>query len=414
MSEQNSRDDLEKACAAGNVFACQMLKNKTPMESRGMKMREGGLLADSSRTWRMEATYPEFQKGIANKTVNPTAPKVEETFMYSPLQAGYAEGGEVDNFMDTTGSMLQPEVPLNFEDEVLMEDEMLMEEENGLSPEQEEVLGQAMSDYPELEEILDILESETSTDEFMGDGQVDGPGTETSDSIPAMLSDGEFVFTAKSVKQLGVDKLRKMMSKAEMDYDEGEAKQEYAQMGDEGFAAGGYSLMKRPKYEEGGKIRTKKTGPAGKTYSSREISDIVRQLGIDEEQISTHIVRLGNGRFKIKNLDLSAFGFNDGGPVDRHISRNQAKETLGQKAIRIGMNALRMIDRPRAALGRGVDRAIDTWNTPQHSMADPVGYEIYLKRKKEEDENRARAQAEAELNMRAGTKPSSLLDGKDF
>jgi hypothetical protein len=34
-------------------------------------------------------------------------------------------------------------------------------------------------------------------------GQISGPGTETSDSIPAMLSDGEFVMTAKAVKALG-------------------------------------------------------------------------------------------------------------------------------------------------------------------------------------------------------------------
>jgi hypothetical protein len=34
-------------------------------------------------------------------------------------------------------------------------------------------------------------------------GQISGPGTETSDSIPAMLSDGEFVMTAKAVRGLG-------------------------------------------------------------------------------------------------------------------------------------------------------------------------------------------------------------------
>ena len=34
-------------------------------------------------------------------------------------------------------------------------------------------------------------------------GQISGPGTETSDDIPAMLSDGEFVMTAKAVKALG-------------------------------------------------------------------------------------------------------------------------------------------------------------------------------------------------------------------
>jgi hypothetical protein len=35
------------------------------------------------------------------------------------------------------------------------------------------------------------------------DGQIDGPGTETSDDIPAMLSDGEFVMTAKAVRGAG-------------------------------------------------------------------------------------------------------------------------------------------------------------------------------------------------------------------
>ena len=34
-------------------------------------------------------------------------------------------------------------------------------------------------------------------------GAIAGPGTATSDSIPAMLSDGEFVMTAKAVRGAG-------------------------------------------------------------------------------------------------------------------------------------------------------------------------------------------------------------------
>ena len=34
-------------------------------------------------------------------------------------------------------------------------------------------------------------------------GGVNGPGTETSDAIPAMLSDGEFVMTGKAVRGAG-------------------------------------------------------------------------------------------------------------------------------------------------------------------------------------------------------------------
>jgi hypothetical protein len=41
-------------------------------------------------------------------------------------------------------------------------------------------------------------------------GDVSGPGTSTSDSIPAMLSDGEFVLNKESVDHFGLDKLKKM------------------------------------------------------------------------------------------------------------------------------------------------------------------------------------------------------------
>jgi hypothetical protein len=39
---------------------------------------------------------------------------------------------------------------------------------------------------------------------YMGGGNVSGPGTKTSDSIPAMLSDGEYVIKADSVQKYGV------------------------------------------------------------------------------------------------------------------------------------------------------------------------------------------------------------------
>jgi TP901 family phage tail tape measure protein len=43
-----------------------------------------------------------------------------------------------------------------------------------------------------------------------GGGKITGPGTGTSDDIPAMLSNGEYVIRAKAVKALGVDTLDKM------------------------------------------------------------------------------------------------------------------------------------------------------------------------------------------------------------
>jgi hypothetical protein len=56
--------------------------------------------------------------------------------------------------------------------------------------------------------------------EFTGSGEIEGPGTGVSDSIPARLSDGEFVFTRKATDQIGADKLQKMMDDAEREFDQ--------------------------------------------------------------------------------------------------------------------------------------------------------------------------------------------------
>ena len=93
---------------------------------------------------------------------------------------------------------------------------------SALSEDEEKVLDDAVEMFPELEGIIPKI----SATEFTEDGEVEGPGTGTSDSIPALLSDGEFVFTAKAVKHLGVDKLRKMMKDAEAAYDSGMQNQE--------------------------------------------------------------------------------------------------------------------------------------------------------------------------------------------
>jgi len=107
-----------------------------------------------------------------------------------------------------------------------------------LSMDDETILEQALEDYPQLMDIIPkmLMAAQPNmvggVEEFTGEGEVEGPGTGTSDSVPAMLSDGEFVITAKAVKQIGVDKLRKMMKKAEDDYDKDMNIQEEQQMED--------------------------------------------------------------------------------------------------------------------------------------------------------------------------------------
>jgi hypothetical protein len=86
-----------------------------------------------------------------------------------------------------------------------------------LSDEEVDYVNKALEEDDKLSTLIDKLV--LSSTEFTGEGEVNGPGTGTSDDIPARLSDGEFVFTKKAVDQLGVEKLEEMMKDAETEYD---------------------------------------------------------------------------------------------------------------------------------------------------------------------------------------------------
>jgi len=90
------------------------------------------------------------------------------------------------------------------------------------SGDEEKATGKSMPDYPEGKVRLgtgrigdkrynlnDPVERQSyftanqNRGLFAGGGEVEGPGTGTSDSVPARLSDGEFVVTAKAVRGAG-------------------------------------------------------------------------------------------------------------------------------------------------------------------------------------------------------------------
>ena len=182
----------------------------------------------------------EAAKNIQPKQQMAIGGQVTEKYAQQPDYQAYAEGDiveeedtdmeenmdmEEDMSMEDDISLLEP---MGMEDEMPMDEEEDMEEEDygdmdaiidtsALSEEEEKILDDAVDMHPELEAIIPKLVAT----EFTEDGEVEGPGTGTSDSIPALLSDGEFVFTAKAVKNIGVDKLRKMMKQAEESYDAG-------------------------------------------------------------------------------------------------------------------------------------------------------------------------------------------------
>jgi len=65
-----------------------------------------------------------------------------------------------------------------------------------------------------LSDIIDRVVFQRA--KFYGGGLVIGYDKRgRADEIPAQLQDGEFVFTAKAVKEIGVDKLYKMLNEAE-------------------------------------------------------------------------------------------------------------------------------------------------------------------------------------------------------
>ena len=153
--------------------------------------------------------------------------KEKNTWAKTPIETkrryGKQEGGEaVEGQMDDLMMMSE-------EEEMVPDEEM---EDNyidfivgeSLTPEDEEYLLTALEQDDRLSMIFDQVVETAS--EFAGSGPVEGPGTGMSDSIPARLSDGEFVITSKATEEIGPDKLQSMMEQAETDADARQMRQE--------------------------------------------------------------------------------------------------------------------------------------------------------------------------------------------
>lgn len=223
-------------------FGAGDISTKELVEMRKMEQLEAMKDSGLPLTDEQEAALEEYkasknikaqQMAIGGVVGNESISKYNQR----PDYQAYAEGDVVEDEMPDEDmppmeelkveeeSLLQPmgmddEMPMDDEEDISDEDLEGMDaiiDTSALSDEEEQLLDEAVEMHPELEAIIPKLVAT----EFTEDGEVEGPGTGTSDSIPALLSDGEFVFTAKAVKNIGVDKLRKMMKQAEADYDAG-------------------------------------------------------------------------------------------------------------------------------------------------------------------------------------------------
>ena len=226
-------DDLSQAKSIKDKL---IEKNIKKLENQ----KEIFLDIDPAKSKEIERQIEELKKklsikkaatgGLLKMSIGGTAGTSERYDRRKDYQA-YAEGDMVEDesLMTPTGmnteemdGIAEANMEMEAEDNMDMGDMDAVVDTSALSEEEEKVVDDAVEMFPELEAIIPKIVAT----EFTDDGEVEGPGTGTSDSIPALLSDGEFVFTAKAVKHIGVDKLRKMMKDAEAAYDSGMQSQE--------------------------------------------------------------------------------------------------------------------------------------------------------------------------------------------
>ena len=166
--------------------------------------------------------------------------KAEGGSLLVPPEMGIEPEMPVDTFTPEEQAMAEEsQVP----DDQMEDDYMGFVLDESLDETEQEYLMGALESDPRLSEIFDKVV--TTASEFSGAGEVEGPGDGVSDSIPARLSDGEFVVTEEATSEIGADNLQTMMDDAERK----------ASGGKVGLAEGGllgnpYGSLTTPQQEE--------------------------------------------------------------------------------------------------------------------------------------------------------------------
>jgi len=136
--------------------------------------------------------------------------KAEGGSLLVPPEMGMEEEMPVDTFTPEEQAMAEEsQVP----DDQMEDDYMGFVLDESLDETEQQYLMGALESDSRLSEIFDKVIMTAS--EFSGAGEVEGPGTGVSDSIPARLSDGEFVITEEATSEIGADNLQTMMDDAE-------------------------------------------------------------------------------------------------------------------------------------------------------------------------------------------------------
>ena len=224
----------------------------------------------------MDSLINEAKKEAAKRFPNYTGG-------YQMKRNTYAKGSLLE---DDMVMMEEPMMDEPMVEEPMMEEPIMDEPKEEMVPDEEMetdyldfILDEALTDEEE-ELLMSKLEQDEQmamlfdkvvdvAQEFAGSGPVEGPGSGVSDSIPARLSDGEFVFTAKAVEEIGADNLMAMMKDAEMKADERQGLAEGGQPEEEETVV---MPVEQPAAQQD--IRVTKT-TVGSQASQQEVNDLV-------------------------------------------------------------------------------------------------------------------------------------------
>ena len=194
------------------------------------------MLLESYKEEMKAADSPEKQAAIKKNFDLQTKNVSDETKIQVAKEGARTKRAEGGSLMVPPEMEMEEEVPEDTYPNI-PEDEMeeAVESQKPDGEMQEDYMGSVISeslDTSEQEYLMKVLEGDEqlsaildkvllTASEFSGAGEVEGPGTGVSDSIPARLSDGEFVMTKKATDQIGADELQTMMDEAEKAYDGG-------------------------------------------------------------------------------------------------------------------------------------------------------------------------------------------------
>ena len=224
MAQQSKDEDAIRDMERQNV------KNKSKKEQETLaKKREEQSLLEEKRRLNSKAAEKYFDKlGLAEgglpdltgdgKITQADVLKGRGVFNEGSLMMPQ-EGMPVDTYDNIPPEEMDEAMASQLPDDEMEDDYTSYVMDESLDDDEQEYLAGVLESDPRLSDILDKVITVAS--EFSGAGEVDGPGTGVSDSIPARLSDGEFVMTKKATDQLGADNLQVMMDDAERAYDGG-------------------------------------------------------------------------------------------------------------------------------------------------------------------------------------------------